>query len=417
MTISNIKEFREKEELFSKKAKEIDEIKNAIKNLELRVGRNARNSQNILEELFNKEKAVLQKIERDIVQQKQELSNERNFFEQLKKKGMEAITEMAKERQLGFPWLAKAYDDYFLLQEKEIVEYLKHKKHPAISAGEVVKEQSKLRRQAEIDKKIAQYLVEYYENIAPFLIDLKEEVDIATEQERELLKEYSEEELEDATTQYLSKEEYRKLPSVERNQLALDRFWKRPKSKWLIGRLYERYIGYLYEDQDYDVEYVGIFKGFEDLGRDLICQKGKDFIVIQCKNWAKFRTIYEKHIFQFFGTVFQYKYENPDRKVRAIFYTSTELSDLARRFASELGLELKENFRFDKDYPCIKCHTSKADSAYAPRGTKIYHLPFDQQYDKTKLEKKYGEFYCKTVKEAEDAGFRRAFRYRINKEK
>jgi DUF2075 family protein len=326
-------------------------------------------------------------------------------------KDREAVIKMAKERQLGFPWLAKAYDEYFDLQEKETVEYLKHKKHPAISASEVIREQSKLRRQAEIDKKIAQYLVEYYENIAPFLIDLKEEVDTATEQERELLKEYSEEELKDATTQYLSKEEYRKFSSVEKNQLALDRFWKRPKSKWLIGRLYERYVGYLYESQDYDVEYVGIFKGFEDLGRDLICQKGKDFIVIQCKNWARFRTIYEKHIFQFFGTVFQYKDENPDRKIRAIFYTSTELSELARRFANELGIELKEKFKFDKDYPCIKCHTSKDD------GTKIYHLPFDQQYDKTKLEKKYGEFYCKTVKEAEDAGFRRAFRYRINKEK
>ena len=379
--------------------------------MELRVGRNTKNSQNVLEELFNKEKAELQKIEKDIAQQKQELNDERIFFERLNKKSREAVIEMAKERQLGFPWLAKAYDEYFSLQEKETVEYLEHKKHPAISASDVIREQSKLRRQAEIDKKIAQYLVEYYENIAPFLIDLKEEVDTATEQERELLKEYSEEELKDATTQYLSKEEYRKFSSVERNQLALDRFWKRPKSKWLIGRLYERYVGYLYESQDYDVEYVGIFKGFEDLGRDLICQKGKDFIVIQCKNWARFRTIYEKHIFQFFGTVFQYKDENPDRKIRAIFYTSTELSELARRFANELGIELKEKFKFDKDYPCIKCHTSKDD------GTKIYHLPFDQQYDKTKLEKKYGEFYCKTVKEAEDAGFRRAFKYRINKEK
>jgi len=329
----------------------------------------------------------------------------------------EGVTQMAKERQIGFPWLAKAYDELFRLEEYEITNFLKKKKHPAVSAAEVVREQSQLRRQAEREKKIAQYLVEYYESIAPFLVDLREEVDIATEQERALLKEYSEEELQDEVTGYLTKEEYRKLPSIERNQMALDRFLKRPKSKWLIGRLYERYVGYLYEDQGYNVEYFGIFKGFEDLGRDLICQKEKDVIVIQCKNWAKFRTIYEKHIFQFFGTVFQYRDENPDRKVRAIFYTSTELSKLARRFASELGIELKENFKFDKDYPCIKCHTSKVGSLYAPRGTKIYHLPFDQQYDKTKLEKKYGEFYCKTVKEAEDAGFRRAFRYRLNKQR
>ncbi len=326
-------------------------------------------------------------------------------FSKLKEKE-EDINQLAKERQIGFPWLAKAYEEFFKLQDKNIIDFLQYKKHAAISASEVVKEQSRLRREAEKESKIAQYLVEYYENVAPFLLDLKEEVDIATQEERELLKEYSEEELEDEATHYLTKEEYRKLPSVERNQTALDRFWKRHKSKWLIGRLYERYIGYLYEKEGYDVDYVGIFRGYEDLGRDLICKKGNEFIVIQCKNWAEFRTIYEKHIFQFFGTVFQYKDENKDKKVRAIFYTSTNLSDLARRFSQELKIELKENFKFDKQYPSIKCNVSMID------GTKIYHLPFDQQYDTTKIEAKRGEFYCKTVEEAEEAGFRRAFRHR-----
>mgnify|MGYP001583621038 CR=1 FL=1 len=316
------------------------------------------------------------------------------------------VIQLAKERQIGFPWLAKAYAEFFELQDRSIIDFMQYKKHSAVSASLVVKEQSRLRREAEKGKKVAQYLVEYYEHIAPFLLDLKEEVDIATEQERELLKEYSEEELQDETTHYLTKEEYRKLPTIERNQMALDRFWKRPKSKWLIGRLYERYVGYLFEKDDYDVDYVGIFKGFEDLGRDLICRKGNDFVVIQCKNWAEFRTIYEKHIFQFFGTVFQYKDENKDKKVRAIFYTSTKLSDLARRFSKELNIELKENFKFDREYPVIKCNVSRID------GTKIYHLPFDQQYDKTKIEKDRGEFYCQTVKEAETAGFRRAFRYK-----
>jgi len=352
--------------------------------------------------LVRKEKAY---FENSANQEKKSLDEKIKFSEKLR----EGVTQMAKERQTGFPWLAEAYDELFQLEENKLTNWLRYKSHPAVSSAEIVKEQSSLRRQAEKEKKIAQYIIEYYEYIAPFLVDFKEELDIATEQEREFLREYSEEELQDETTQYLTKEEYRKLPSVERNQIALDRFWKRPKSKWLIGRIYERYIGYLYETQGYDVEYVGIFKGFEDLGRDLICQNKNDFVVIQCKNWAQFRTIYEKHIFQFFGTVFQYRDENPNRKVKAIFYTSTELSELARRFANELGIELKENFKFNKDYPSIKCHTSKID------GTKIYHLPFDQQYDKTKLEKKYGEFYCKTVKEAEDAGFRRAFRHQLKK--
>ena len=82
---------------------------------------------------------------------------------------------------------------------------------------------------------------------------------------------------------------------------------------------------------------------------------------------------------------------------------------MARRFSKELNIELKENFKFDKSYPSIKCNISKVD------GTKIYHLPFDQQYDKTKIEKELGEFYCASVKEAENAGFRRAFRYKGKK--
>lgn len=56
-------------------------------------------------------------------------------------------------------------------------------------------------------------------------------------------------------------------------------------------------------------------------------------------------------------------------------------------------------------YPCIKCNVSRRD------GTKIYHLPFDQQYDRTLIEEEKNECYVETVKEAEDLGFRRAFRW------
>jgi hypothetical protein len=151
---------------------------------------------------------------------------------------------------------------------------------------------------------------------------------------------------------------------------------------------------------------VGIFKGVEDLGRDLICRKDNETIVVQCKYWAQFRTIYEKHIFQFFGTVFQYKDENSERNVRGIFYTTTQLSSLAHRFASQLGIEVKENFKFDESYPSIKCNISRID------GSKIYHLPFDQQYDKVKVERNRGEFYCSTTQDAESKGFQRAKRWR-----
>lgn len=305
------------------------------------------------------------------------------------------------EKSSGFPSLINLIDEYEALRDNEVSNFLLTKSHPSPKGAEVVKIEAARRRKAEQENRKTQAVIEYYENIAPFLVDLKD--DIAPEDST--FEEYTDEERQDPAINFLTKEEYRKLSPGIRNQMALDRFWQRPKSKWLIGRLYERYVGYLFEEQGYEVDYVGIFKGYEDLGRDLICTKGSDLVIIQCKNWSQFRTIYEKHIFQFFGTVFQYKDENPKKKVRAIFYTSTKLSDLARRFAKELGIELKEELKFDKTYPVIKCNISKVD------GSKIYHLPFDQQYDNTKIEKRHGELYCATVEEAEKLGFRRAFRW------
>ena len=54
----------------------------------------------------------------------------------------------------------------------------------------------------------------------------------------------------------------------------------------------------------------------------------------------------------------------------------------------------------------IKCNISPTTQE------RIYHLPFDQQYDKAVIGNVPGEFYADTVAEAEAAGFRRAFRWR-----
>ena len=51
-----------------------------------------------------------------------------------------------------------------------------------------------------------------------------------------------------------------------------------------------------------------------------------------------------------------------------------------------------ENVPF-RPYPIIKCNISLRD------GSKIYHLPFDQQYDRTLIECK-DECYVQTVAEA-----------------
>jgi hypothetical protein len=307
------------------------------------------------------------------------------------------------EKNSGFKTLVAFISEYEKLRDDHISKELVWKSHPARKAAEVVKEQTQLRRKAQLENKITQAQIELYEEYAPFLAELKD--DIPDESDVSYLHAYSEEEQQDAVIKFVTKEEYRKLSPGERNQLALDRFWQRNKSKWLMGKLYERYVGYLYEQNGYEVEYFGISEKYEDMGRDLICHKGKEVLIVQCKNWAQFRTIYEKHIFQLFGTAFEYRKKNPTKDVKAVFYTSTHLSDLAREISGVFGIQLFEKQKLDRGYPCIKCNIS------GQTREKIYHLPFDQRYDDTKIDKQ-GEMYCATVAEAEAAGFRRAFRWR-----
>ncbi|GAH94214.1 unnamed protein product, partial [marine sediment metagenome] len=108
---------------------------------------------------------------------------------------------------------------------------------------------------------------------------------------------------------------------------------------------------------------------------------------------------------QLYGTVIKYIIDHPNEKVRAILYTTTKLSDRAKEFAKYLSIGVAEEFPFQK-YPSIKCNVSRRT------GEKIYHLPFDQQYDRTLIEEERNECYVETVKEAEALGFRRAFRWR-----
>lgn len=213
----------------------------------------------------------------------------------------------------------------------------------------------------------------------------------------------------DSVRDYLSKEEYEKLPAVEKNQLALDRYkLSHKKTKWQIGRDYELYVGYKYSQKGYDIDYFGSYKGLEDLGRDLIAKKDDKVLIIQCKYWSSVKLIHEKHIAQLYGTMISYCIENKLKKsqVKGILVTNIELSEEAKKMADFLKIQYREKYQA-KDYPCIKCNINYDSNG---KQTKIYHLPFDQKYDDTKIDKK-GEFFATTVQEAEDAGFRRAHKW------
>jgi hypothetical protein len=338
------------------------------------------------------------------------------------------ISRIVEEKTKGFPWLADAIAQYYEHRDLKISEFLKHKLRPAISSAERVREIASEKRVLQKQFRITRNLIKYYEALFPWLPDfVGEDLDELIEQVTS--KEEREDTQEDPVRFYLTKAEYQKLSTTERNQRALDRYWTRKKSSWQIGRDYERYIGYIYEHEGYAVYYQGIVEGLADLGRDLIAKKGKEIEVIQCKYWSKHKTIHEKHICQLFGTTLKYWIENQKelsgglkikkeffpslikrKQIKGIFITSTSLSETANEFAKELGIVVKEQFPFQK-YPSIKCNVSRR------AGEKIYHLPFDQQYDRTIVEAERNECYVETVDEAERLGFRRAFRWRGHKDK
>lgn len=69
----------------------------------------------------------------------------------------------------------------------------------------------------------------------------------------------------------------RKYFSVDaRAQRQLNQYLKQNFSGVDLGKLYERYIGYLYEKDGCDVIYNGAINGLTDMGRDLIVKSGGD---------------------------------------------------------------------------------------------------------------------------------------------
>jgi|ERR1700722_1141764 len=326
----------------------------------------------------------------------------------------ESVLVIAKEKAIGFPWLAKAYDEYFELSDLETENYLRYKKHPAVKEAQRFKDASAAKRQALAQNRILRFQLAYYEELFPWLTDYRD-IEIGDASIRVQPTDESDAgEERDPAEYWLSASEYKSLPTTEKYQMALDRYWNTKKSPWEVGRLYERYVGYLYEQEGFSVSYHGILEGYDDMGRDLICKKPGMVLIVQCKCWARVKIIHEKHINQLYGTTAKYLLELQeqvgttdlfnDHKVFAHFITSASLSPRADKFAKALKIHVKAQLSL-APFPCIKCNI-------ANDGERIYHLPFDQQYDRTIVHTDRGEFYAQTIAEAEQKGFRRAWRWR-----
>ena len=346
-----------------------------------------------------------------IIREKENLNKEKLNLLYLQEKNILLQKELNNiiDDSQNCPWLAERISDYFEMLDTKEEKYLIHKRNPAITASKLVSEMKKEKKELLRQNKLLQYQLSYLVSNFPMLEDLMQLSNSEIQEAISNINENDEDKSEyDILKNYISPEEYNKLSNIEKYQLALDRYLnKKHKSLWEIGISYERYIGYIYENKGYKVLFNGALEGFNDLGRDVIAENKNEILIIQCKYWKKERIIHEKHIFQLYGTMIL-KQLNTKKKVKGILVTTTTLTDTAKKIAKYLNIQFRENEIFDKTYPCIKCNINKTSKE------KIYHLPFDQQYDRIQINIKSGEKYVSTVKEAEQLGFRRAKKHFIS---
>lgn len=302
----------------------------------------------------------------------------------------------------GRKWLAEYIAAAFAAQEVAIAQGLENKKHPAQKAADEVRRVSAEKKALRVQLKYLEYAIKTYHEYYPVLEDYSDDIlnELAT-----LDLESDDAPDSDRVARYISREEYSRLSTTQRNQLALDKWKARRKSNVEIGRIYERYLGYLYEQDGWAVTFVGALEGLEDMGRDLLCVRDDEAHVVQAKYWSKHKTIHEKHIFQLYGTSLLVPRTHPElrgSRITPVFATTTVLSETALWAAKALDVQIR-SINMDQDYPVIKCNINGDH--------RIYHLPFDQQYDRVRIIPAKGELYVKLTAEAEAKGFRRAKRF------
>lgn len=362
----------------------------------------------VIQELNSEIHSYKSEIKRKIISHKDEthrLSNRISQLEQGFKIKDDFFKSLTNKTNESVNKISSLYSDLLLVQYSISEEYLKTKKHPAYEEAKRIKE---LKKDTKIHIERYRQMVYIYESLLQLFPELSNYVEdfetIQLLENSKSLENFVEDF--DKVQHYLNNDEYQKLSEKERNQLALDRYISGQKTKWQIGRDYELFCGLEYEKENWNVEYIGMEKKLEDMGRDLIAIKGNETHIIQCKYWSQNKVIHEKHIAQLFGTTIAYKIEKGELwDVKPVFITNIELSKKATEFAKLLNvIVVKKDLG---NFPRIKCNFGKDEYGYK---TQIYHLPFDQQYDKIKMNGK-GNFYTYNVAEAMDKGFRRAFRY------
>ena len=216
------------------------------------------------------------------INKKKELENELLFKDRLIKNVNDDLKNDLdlKGNKKGRAWFASMYAEVQSLLDNHRAEYLRWKKHPSYKGADIVKEVKKDKRELNKKLKVLEYELKTYEQYFPIIEDFK---DYILEDDSFLIQDdgsVGQDKDFDPAQKFLKPEEFKKLPTNKKNQLALDRYLNKTHSKLEIGRFYERYIGHLYEKDGWIVKFFGIIEGFDDLGRDLICKKGNEIHIV-----------------------------------------------------------------------------------------------------------------------------------------
>ncbi len=353
----------------------------------------------VLKEIADEREKALKEIASEKEKEFKKITAEKEKLNKIKD-NIEEREKILQETAQNYPSAAKILRHY----SDELDNFrLSRLSIHAFKAKEIVRDIKREKRQIQFERDLYFAQLATYESLFPWLEEFKKvPIKDAMAYVADFVDTSSDEQ--EYFSDWLSPEDFARLSMSEKLQRKLDKWNKRQKTDWEAGIEYERYIGYLCEQEGYTVEYSGALNGLEDMGRDLVIEKGRSAVIIQCKRWKQDKQIHEKHIFQLFGTGILFGVQHPEKNVKTAFITTGTLSDNAQMCADKLNIEVVH--RNMADYPLIKCNINNTT------GEKIYHMPFDQQYDSTTIEMNKGECYAYTVKEAEEKGFRHAYRWR-----
>jgi hypothetical protein len=121
------------------------------------------------------EKRRTEAIGRDAAALYARLQREREAFESAKQESAFALEMIAREKAMGFPWLANAYSEYQALIDLKLADALEDKERPAPRAAEQLRVIAKEKAMLQRENRILRALHRYYEDLFPWLIDFQGE--------------------------------------------------------------------------------------------------------------------------------------------------------------------------------------------------------------------------------------------------